>query len=145
GPRGGERGGADQDRQRQPHRPGGQVQPAAPHRRGAGGHRPLSGAGSLFAVGPTRWAALIVGGLALVFAGEAGEYSTWDWWQVHRQEREERATVATLSKTVDSLTQVLHLVETDPATQERIAREQFGMLRKGEFLYRIVPDTNGER
>ncbi|HKV74027.1 MAG TPA: septum formation initiator family protein [Gemmatimonadales bacterium] len=86
-----------------------------------------------------RWAALVVVGMALIFAVEAGEYSTWNWWQVRRQEREERAAVAALSKTVDSLTQVLHLVETDPATQERIAREQFGMIRKGEFLYRIVP------
>jgi cell division protein FtsB len=86
-----------------------------------------------------RWAAVVIVGLALIFAFEAGEYSTLDWWQVRRQERQEQAIVTALQKTVDSLTTVLHLVETDPATQERIAREQYGMLRKGEFLYRIVP------
>jgi cell division protein FtsB len=85
-----------------------------------------------------RWAALAIVGLALIFALQAGEYSTLDWLQIRRQERQEKAIVTALERTVDSMTAVLHLVETDPATQERIAREQFGMLRKGEFLYRIV-------
>ena len=92
-----------------------------------------------------RWAALAIVGLALVFALEAGEYGTLDWWQVRRHERQERAIVSALQKTVDSLTSVLRLVETDPATQERIAREQYGMLRKGEFLYRIVQDSGKEQ
>jgi hypothetical protein len=30
-------------------------------------------------------------------------------------------------------------IERDPRMQERVARERFGMLRKGEFLYRLVP------
>ncbi|MEO8030044.1 MAG: septum formation initiator family protein [Gemmatimonadota bacterium] len=90
----------------------------------------------------SRWAAIAVVALALVFALNAGEYSTLDWWTVRRQEQQELATVKALQRTVDSLTEVLHQVLTDPATQERIAREQYGMVRKGEFLYRIVPEDS---
>jgi hypothetical protein len=31
-------------------------------------------------------------------------------------------------------------VRSDPGTLERIAREQFGMIREGERLYRFVPE-----
>jgi hypothetical protein len=30
------------------------------------------------------------------------------------------------------------LIETDPATQERIAREEFGMVREKELLFRFL-------
>jgi cell division protein FtsB len=93
-------------------------------------------------VSRARWAAVIVIALAVIFAVQAGEYSTLDWWKVRHQEREEQATVKELEHTVDSLTRVLHQIETDPATQERIAREQYGMVRRGEFVYRIIPDSS---
>jgi len=93
-------------------------------------------------VSRARWAAVIVIALAVVFAVQAGEYSTLNWWRVRRAEREEQATVRELQRTVDSLTRVLHQIETDPATQERIAREQYGMVRKGEFVYRIIADSS---
>lgn len=87
----------------------------------------------------TRWAAVGVVVLAVIFALQAGEYGTLDWWQIRRQEASERQSVKALQTTVDSLARVLHQVETDPATQERIAREQYSMVRKGEFVYRIIP------
>jgi len=33
----------------------------------------------------------------------------------------------------------LPLTTSDPAAQERAAREEFGMIRNGEVLYRLVP------
>jgi cell division protein FtsB len=43
---------------------------------------------------------------------------------------------------VDSLERAAVAVERDPRVQERIAREEFGMIRKGEFLYKLVqPDA----
>jgi cell division protein FtsB len=83
--------------------------------------------------------------LALLFAVAGGEYSTWNWWQLRRQEREERAAVSQLARSVDSLERTLKAIQTDPATQERLAREQFGMIRRGEFLYRLVPGDSSER
>jgi cell division protein FtsB len=38
------------------------------------------------------------------------------------------------------LGRVARALENDPVAQERAAREQFGLIRNGEILYRIVPD-----
>ena len=75
----------------------------------------------------------------LVLAAWGGEYSTADWITIRRQLAEERAKVAELRIEIDSLAKLAHDLETNPAVQERVAREQFGMIRNGEVLYRIVP------
>ncbi len=86
-----------------------------------------------------RWAALAVLVLAVVFALQGGEYSTGDWLTLRRQTAEEQAAVTGLQAAIDSLRKVAHALETDPVAQERTARDKFGMLRQGEFLYRLVP------
>ena len=60
------------------------------------------------------------------------------WLELRRKERAEREAVDSLSREVDSLTRIRKLVETDPGWQERIAREQYGMLRKGELEFTVV-------
>jgi cell division protein FtsB len=92
---------------------------------------------------PGRWAAVIGLVLALYFAFQGGEYSTSDLLQLQREEAEEQSTVARLRLLVDSLARVANAIEHDPRIQERAARERFGMLRKGEFLYRLVPQEKG--
>jgi cell division protein FtsB len=77
---------------------------------------------------------------ALVF--QAGEYGTLDWLKLRRQLAEERRAARALEVEVDSLARLAHALETDPAAQERAARERFGMIRKGEILYRIVPPAD---
>ena len=85
-------------------------------------------------------AAGIAGGLALLaLAAWGGEYGTADWITIRRQLADERTHVATLRIEIDSLSKLAHDLETDPAVQERVAREQFGMIRDGEVLYRVVP------
>jgi len=83
-----------------------------------------------------------IGGAAVLVlvAVLAGEYSTIDWLKVRSQLAQERDSVESLRAHVDSLARVARALETDPATQERAAREQFGLIRNGEILYRIVPD-----
>ena len=76
---------------------------------------------------------------ALTFAVQAGEYSTPQWLSMRTREQEMRAEVAALTREVDSLTRHKKLVETDPITQERIAREQYGMLRAGEIEFTLLP------
>ncbi len=75
---------------------------------------------------------------AFIFAVQGGEFSTIDLFKLHRQERAEREQVAELQRTVDSLAKVAQAIEHDPRVQERVARESFGMIRKGEFLYKLV-------
>ncbi|MFN2564765.1 MAG: septum formation initiator family protein [Gemmatimonadaceae bacterium] len=86
-------------------------------------------------------AALLVG--ALMFAIEGGEYGTSDLVRQRTRERVLRAEIDSLSRVVDSLGQYKRRVETDPKLQERIAREEFGLVRGSkELLYRFAdPDT----
>ncbi|HXG98211.1 MAG TPA: septum formation initiator family protein [Gemmatimonadales bacterium] len=87
----------------------------------------------------TRLAGIAGGVGLLVLAVWGGEYGTADWITIRRQLAEERAKVAVLRVDIDSLATLAHDLETNPAVQERVAREQFGMIRDGEVLYRVVP------
>ena len=80
-------------------------------------------------------AGAVAGGLLFGFAG--GEYGSLDWWQLKRQVRGERQVIERLEIAIDSLLRAAEALERDPATQERVAREAFGMLRPGETLYRV--------
>jgi cell division protein FtsB len=40
---------------------------------------------------------------------------------------------------IDSLRAYAESLETNRETQERVARERFGMIRDGEIVYRIEP------
>jgi cell division protein FtsB len=91
------------------------------------------------------WWALIA--IALYFAVQGGEYSTWDLYVLQRRTGTLTRQVDSLQHQVDSLGHFLGLVKSDSATMERIAREEFGMVRGDkEILYRFgeSPD-NGNR
>ena len=82
--------------------------------------------------------AVVLEGLAF----QAGEYGTVDWLKLRGQLIQERRAVRGLEVELDSLARLARALETDPAAQERAAREQFGMIRRGEILYRLVPQTD---
>jgi len=82
--------------------------------------------------------AVVLAGLAF----QAGEYGTVDWLKLRGQLIQERRAVRGLEVELDSLARLARALETDPAAQERAAREQFGMIRKGELLYRLVPKVD---
>ena len=75
----------------------------------------------------------------LVFAVQGGEYSTTDLFHQRARKRRLAASIDSLRRDVDSLTAWRRAVATDPAVQERIAREEFGMVRGDrEILYRFA-------
>ena len=80
---------------------------------------------------------------AVYFAIQGGEYGTSDLVKQRLEKRRLTATIDSLEREVDSLRKYRRAVETDPRTQERIAREQWGMVRAGEILYLFdtLPDT----
>ena len=79
---------------------------------------------------------------AVYFALQGGEYSTVDLFRQRQRERMMTAMIDTLKHDVDSLKALKKLIESDPATQERIARENFGMVRDNELLFRFLdPDS----
>ena len=85
-----------------------------------------------------RWVAVLLVVAALYFALQGGEYSTLQWLALRKRERAEVVLVRTLQREVDSLERVRKKVETDPAMQERLARELYGMLREGEVEYTLL-------
>src|SRR5678815_1495148 len=81
---------------------------------------------------------------ALVFAVQGGEWGTDDLLAQRSRAARLRAQIDTLEREVDSLANVKKSILTDPVVQERIAREEFGMVRGDkELLYRFAtpPDT----
>lgn len=89
--------------------------------------------------GTSRRLAWAVGAGGFLFLLLGGEYNTLDWVKIRRLEREEQVRVSELQQTVDSLTKVAQALRKDRRVQERVARESFGMIRKGEHLYRLLP------
>jgi len=88
--------------------------------------------------------------LGLVFAAwfavQGGEYSTTSLFRQSARERMLTAAIDSLRRDVDSLRALKRRIETDPATQERIAREDFGMVRGDkELLFRFVEPGPSER
>jgi len=75
---------------------------------------------------------------AIYFAFQGGEYSTYDLFRQRDREQAMERMIDSLQRDVDSLKTLRRLIETDPATQERIAREEFGMVREKELLFRFL-------
>lgn len=92
-----------------------------------------------------RWAALAALAFLFYFGIQGGEYATTDLLALRRQEASERAQVQRLRRVVDSLQKEAVAIEHDLRTQERVARERFGMIRRGELLYRLVPPDSTRR
>ena len=90
-----------------------------------------------------QWIALRVGlsslAIAVIaFAVQGGEYGSTDLLSQKQRLASVTSAVDSLQRRVDSLTAYKAAVESDPATQERIAREEFGMVKPGEVLYRFA-------
>jgi cell division protein FtsB len=87
---------------------------------------------------------LVAAGLlaALIFAIEGGEYGTRDLMRQKQRRARLALAIDSAQHVVDSLRRYKKRLETDPALQERIAREEFGLIRGDkELLYRIAEDS----
>ena len=81
--------------------------------------------------------------VALYYATFGGEYSIFELRAARAAVTDEERALGELEARIDSLSAWADSVRTDPGTLERIAREQFGMIREGETLYRFVPEGGG--
>lgn len=85
---------------------------------------------------------IVIIGAAIFFAFQGGEYSTRDLFKQRARKEKMQVSLDSLQRQVDSLKAIRKAIETDPAVQERLAREQFGMVRGDkELLYRFVEDS----
>ncbi len=75
----------------------------------------------------------------VAFAVQGGEYGTTDLLRQRSRIAVEREKVDTLVASIERLKLRKQMVEGDAATQERIAREEFGMVKGDrELLYRFT-------
>ena len=85
---------------------------------------------------------LVVGAITVgivLYALQGGEYGTTDLARQRTRKRSLLADIDTLRRQIDSLARLKKRLETDPLLQERIAREEFGMVRgEKEVLYRFA-------
>ncbi len=89
---------------------------------------------------------IIVGVLVLGYALQGGEYSTTALLSQRSRAKRMRASMDSLRREIDSLARVKKAVQVDPAVQERIAREEFGMVRGNkEILYRFAEPDSARR
>lgn len=82
--------------------------------------------------------AVALGG-GLLFGAFGGEYGTFDWFSLRRQIGEQERAIEQLRVEIDSLAEYAAKLQRDPFTQEKVARERFGMIRPGEIIYQIEP------
>ena len=89
------------------------------------------------------WAVVVV---ALVYAVQGGEWGTDDILAQRKRAARLRAEIDSLKHDIDSLGKVKKSILTDPGVQERIAREEFGMVRGDkELLYRFTTKRDSAR
>ena len=89
--------------------------------------------------------ALVAIGVAVLavayFAVQGGEYGTTDLVRQRGRLVVLQHEVDSLQAQVDSLSRWKRAIDTDPLVQERLAREEFGMVKGDrEVLYRFVED-----
>ena len=71
-----------------------------------------------------------------------GEYSIFDLREMRQQREASARRVDSLRAVVDSLEARAEALRTDTLLIERVAREEYGLVRDGEILIRFVdPDT----
>jgi cell division protein FtsB len=87
-----------------------------------------------------RTALWVVVAFAAFYAVQGGEYSTVDLFRQRNRQQMLRHTIDSLRQEIDSLKKLRQRLQADPVMQERIAREEFGMVRGDrELLYRFLP------
>jgi cell division protein FtsB len=89
---------------------------------------------------------IVVGLAAAAFAVQGGEYGTSDLWRQRTRKLRLRSELDSMQHQVDSLRTLRNRLATDAALQERIAREEFGMVRGDkELLYRFAEPQDTTR
>jgi cell division protein FtsB len=86
---------------------------------------------------------IIVAALYFLFLG--GDYTFLDLWRIDRERQRETAELEALRAQVILLQQRADSLANDSATLERIARENFGLIKEGERLYRFVEQDSTPR
>ncbi|MCC5925812.1 MAG: septum formation initiator family protein [Bacteroidetes bacterium] len=90
---------------------------------------------------PLRWKKsflmTLLGLFLIVWFGFFDTYSVWTRLKLEREKSDLKRKTEQLVNDTAVLKQRIEALQNDPALLERIAREEYGMRRPGETIYRI--------
>ncbi len=90
---------------------------------------------------PLRWKKSALLSVLILFLilwfGFFDTYSLWSRLQLEREKRDLINRTEILVQQTEQLKLKIELLQNDPALLEKIAREEYGMRRPGETVYRI--------
>jgi cell division protein FtsB len=93
---------------------------------------------------PLRWnkkyLLLVIGAFILIWFSFIDVYSLQTRYQLNKQKKELIEKTQSLSQQTQILKQKTESLENDPALLEKIAREQYGMRKPGERVYKITTE-----
>ncbi|MGM0546749.1 MAG: FtsB family cell division protein [Bacteroidota bacterium] len=90
---------------------------------------------------PLRWRksflVLILGGFMVIWFAFIDTYSVWTRIELSQRKAELKEKKAQLQNETEALKKDIENLETDPFLLERIAREEYGMKKDGETVYKV--------
>lgn len=90
---------------------------------------------------PLRWSKsfllLVLGGFIIIWFAFIDTYSLWTRYQLNQRYDNLKQKTEQLEADTKLLKQKIDNLNNDPALLERIAREEYGMKKEGETIYKI--------
>ena len=92
---------------------------------------------------PLRWRKsflfLVLGGFVFIWFLLIDTYSVWTRYELIQRKNDLKVKTEKLEIRTVELKQKIDALKNDPALLERIAREEYGMKKKGEKVYKVTP------
>ena len=90
---------------------------------------------------PLRWnksfLLILLGAFIVIWFSFIDVYSVQTRWELHDRKKELKAKTAELAERSEQIQNRMEALESDPALLEKIAREEYGMRKPGETVYKI--------
>lgn len=90
---------------------------------------------------PLRWRksflVLVLGGFVVIWFAFIDTYSLWTRYQLSERKEDLKIKTAQMEAETARLRQQIQDLKNDPALLERIAREEYGMKKEGETVYKV--------
>ena len=80
--------------------------------------------------------------LVLVYVFLFGDYGVYRIWKQRQEIAQLERRIEELRLQKEELDRQIHFLKSDPQYIEKIAREEYGLVKEGEILYKMVPSPD---